>query len=265
MTVASGSIAYSLGEQPCSGVGVTWLPAELDNALEGPVASVIFDDRGKEDIRAILEPLAETEFMTERLEEVLGEPTEILGWLVGEAIAACYLSSHRGCTFPWFASRDQRKGGSSLPGADLVGFGEDQRGHCFAFGEVKTSAQKRCPPGVVHGKQGLRQQLVDLHDNKAIRDGLLRYLCHRVKGASWHDKLKIASKRYLDDSSDVQLFGFLVRDVPPNMDDLGSLVQRLAEGLPIGTHVEVIALYLPQGSIDGMGRAVRLHKDGART
>ena len=128
MTVAVGQAVYSLGAEPCLGSGVQWSEEELHDAIEGPVASVLFDDEGNANIEDILASLAETQFAQEGLRLVLEGPAEIEDWRVGEAIAETYLADHRSCYFPWPDGRDERKSGSSLPGADLVGFGMDTEG-----------------------------------------------------------------------------------------------------------------------------------------
>ncbi len=110
-----------------------------------------------------------TEFAQEHLAEALADPDDIENWRVGEAIAEAYLTEHRNCQFPWPDGRDERKNGSSLPGADLVGIQHDAKGDRFAFGEVKTSGQAKHPPGVMYGRTGLKQQLEDLFDKVEIR------------------------------------------------------------------------------------------------
>ena len=261
MSVAEGETVYSHGSPPCSGVGLAWSDEELDTALSGPVSEVLFDDEGKADIEEILLSLADTDFEQESVNRILEDPEDIEDWRVGEAIAETYLIDHRACYFPWPDGRDERKSGSSLPGADLVGFGTDSDGDCFAFGEVKTSSDTNYPPGSMYGRTGLKQQLEDLRDSEPIRDDLFIYLAHRVK-ASWKPRFEAASKRYLKNSSDVQLYGVLVRDVPPHADDLRVRVHDLAENCPEGTDIELLALYLPEGRIDGIGKSAVTKRKG---
>ena len=152
MTVGTGEVVYSMGAPPCSGVGLRWSDDELNTAMDGQVAAVLLDDEGKAIIEDILAGLAETDFSQDGLRRVLEDPDEIEDWRVGEAIAETYLTDHRSCSFPWPDGRDERKRGSSLPGADLVGFGidDDDDGDCFAFGEVKTSSERSCPTNRDH-------------------------------------------------------------------------------------------------------------------
>ena len=182
---------------------------------------------------------------------------------MGEAIAETWLTDHRDCRFPWPDGRDERKRGSSLPGADLVGLHADAQGDCLAFGEVKTSSEDRYPPGAMYGRTGLKQQLEDLRDSTSIRDDLFKYLGYRAKGAVWLQSFRRAGKRYLVNKSDVRLFGFLVRDVSPHKDDVRVRVESLGKGCPDGTRIELIALYLPVGRLEGIGNAAIAARAGA--
>ncbi len=262
MTVSAGEVAYRLGKAPCSGVGLQWSEDESSAALDGRVAAVLFDDEGRANIEDILAGLAETDFAQDRLRRVLKDPGEIEDWRVGEAIADAYLTDHRACSFPWPDGRDERKRGSSLPGADLVGFGNDDDGDCLAFGEVKTSSERRYPPGTMHGRTGLKRQLEDLRDNEAIRDDLVRYLGHRARLARWRARFERAAGRYLRNTSDVRLYGVLVRDVEPHQDDLRRRVGALGNGCPEGTCIELLALYLPPERLDGIGEEMISRRAG---
>lgn len=262
MTVAVGETHYSHGTAPCSGAGLGWTDEELDTALVERVSPLVFDDEGTADIEAMLAGLAETEFAQDGLREILSDPDEVEDWRVGEAIAEAYLTDHRDCHFPWPDARDERKSGSSLPGADLVGFHRDEDGDALAFGEVKTSTEERYPPGAMYGRTGLKQQLEDLRNQERIRDDLLKYLCYRAKDAPWRPRFEAASRRYLQNKSDVRLYGVLIRDVDPHVDDLRVRVLKLGKKCPEGTRIELIALYLPKGRIEGLGAAVIAQRKG---
>ena len=253
MTVGAGEIVYGMGSLPCSGVGLRWSDDELNAAMDGRVAAVLFDDEGKANIEDILAELAETEFEQAGLRRVLQDPDHLEDWRVGEAIAEAYLTDHRSCSFPWPDARDERKSRSSLPGADLVGFGIDDDGECFAFGEVKTSSERKHPPGAMYGRTGLKRQLEDLRDSEAIREDLVKYLGHRASSAPWRAQFERAASRYLRNTSDIRLYGCLVRDVEPHKDDLRVRVGVLATECPDGTHIELLALYMPSKRLDGIG------------
>lgn len=249
MTVAAGKPCYSLGVAPVIGSGILWSAEELHDAIIGDVSAAVFDDSGTANIAELLASVAETDFAQEQLASALSSSASLEDWRVGEAIAETYLTQHHACSFPWPDGRDERKGGSSLPGADLVGFHADNLGDRFAFGEIKTSGEKQYPPQIMYGRTGLKQQLEDLRDSKGIRDGLMKYLGHRAANAAWIDRYKAASKRYLGDSSDIQLYGMLVRDVDPHEDDLRARVEVLHKNCPGSTRIELFSLYLEPGSI----------------
>ena len=250
--IAVGVECYSHGASPSTGTGRSWNAKELGAAINGQVSALVFDDQGKADIEELLAGVAETSFEQEQLAQALADPDDVEDWRVGEAIAEAYLTEHRNCLFPWPDGRDERKSGSSLPGADLVGVQQDEHGDRFVFGEVKTSGEAKYPPGAVYGRTGLKQQLGDLRDKVDIRNDLFKYLGHRAKNATWRDRFKVASKRYLNNTSDVQLFGVLVRDVEPNVDDVRVRVEKLGNGCPAGTQIELLALYLPTGAIGNL-------------
>jgi hypothetical protein len=255
--IPAGTVTYTLGTGPVTGTGYSWTEAELDLALSGPVAEVVFDDAGTPDLSAFLSGLADTEFAQDNVRQALSRTKEPEDWRVGEALAESYLTHHRGCSFPWPDARDERKAGSSLPGADLVGFqkaGADVR---FAFGEVKTSSEAKYPPGAMHGRTGLKQQLEDLSDDRAIRDKLVIYLCYRaILGPPWLEEYKRAATRYFSNSADVRVFGVLVRDVAPHEDDCRVRVTKLATGCPTNMVIELFAIYLPAGAIASLSQKV---------
>ncbi len=253
MTVSAGEIVYRLGKAPSSGLGLRWSDGELNDAMDGRISEVLFDDEGKANVEGILANLVETDFALEGLRRVLKDPEMIEDWRVGEALAETYLTEHRSCSFPWPDGRDVRKSGSSLPGADLVGFGVDEDGDCLAFGEVKTSSEQVYPPSAMYGRTGLKQQLEDLRDEEAVRDDLVRYLGFRAGSAPWRTRFERAAIRYLRNSSDIQLYGCLIRDVEANRDDLRARVGKLAVACPEKTRIEVLALYLPPECLDGIG------------
>lgn len=170
-------------------------------------------------------------------------------WQVSPRLAESFLTQCRDCQFPWPDSRDERKRGSSLPGADLVGFHREREVDRFAFGEVKTSAGSTYPPGTVYGRHGLTQQLEDLRDCREIRDRLVRYLALRSGQASWRNRFRSAATVYFRNTCEVRIFGLLVRDVPPHQDDLRARVNRLALNCPATMSIELVAIYLPPGRI----------------
>lgn len=122
MTMALGTLKYSIGAAPVTGCGVSWTADELNAVLAGRVGEIIFDDAGKADLAVLLAGLPDTEFDQTTIRDVLAVTRAPEDWRVGEALAQSYLVRHRQCYFPWPDGRDERKSGSSLSGADLVGF-----------------------------------------------------------------------------------------------------------------------------------------------
>jgi hypothetical protein len=256
VSVGAGSVNYSIGKDPVVGCGLCWTEADLDSALRGPVAEIIFDYDGQAKVSSLLASAATTEFDSSHISRILQDPTVVENWRVGEAMAEAYVRQHRSCNFPWPDGRDERKKGSSLPGADLVGFQQNGQTVRFVLGEVKTSAEEKYPPQVMYGRHGLKQQLEDLRDNVSIRDGLVKYLAHRAVNADWQQRFIEASRRYITDNTDVQLFGLLIRDVVPNKDDLDARIEKLSKDCPLKMNIELIAIYLLAGSIAKLGTKV---------
>jgi hypothetical protein len=266
MTIAIGKTEYKLGKATVNAVGLSYTQEELDKALVDNVAGVVFDKTGIDEISVLFESVAETNFEHKELKRILETDNELEPWRVGEGLAECYLNHHRDCSFPWPDSRDERKSGSCLPGADLVGFrGKDETTR-FTFGEVKTSGEKKHPPTAMYGRTGLKRQLEDLRDKIDIRDDLVKYLGYRASRASWRANYIAASKRYLQDYTDVALFGCLIRDVGPNENDLSARVTTLSEGCPTQMSVELMAIYLPEDSIESLGKKmIEIRKGGKAT
>lgn len=261
--VPAGTIAYKLGSPPVFGTGLSWSEQETEAAITGPVAATVYDDAGTQSLASLLNGLPETGFTSANVKATLSQNEVVENWRVGEALAETYLVQHRDCHFPWPDGRDIRKRGSSLPGADLVGFQREGDHDRFAFGEVKTSSEKQYPPGACYGITGLKQQLEDLRDDLDIRDDLVRYLGHRAaNGSTWKDRFIMAAGRYFADKSDIRVFGLLVRDVPAHEDDMRARVSALAKGCPAQMGIELLAIYLPEKSIDKLSALAAQSRKG---
>lgn len=262
MTIANGTIRYQLGTTPVTGCGFSYSITELDNALSGSVAEVVFDNSGKVDIQSLLASVAETDFQKAEVERILSDVRTPEDWRVGEAFAESYLVYHKECYFPWPDGRDERKTGSSLPGADLVGFQTNDSEEYFAFGEVKTSSENKYPPGAMYGRTGLKQQLEDLKDDVKIRDDLVRYLGYRATTASWKSRYQNAARKYIQSKTNIKVFGFLIRDVPPHEDDLRVRVNKLSQNAHQDMSIELMAAYLPENSISKLSKRAMDSRNG---
>jgi len=246
-----------------TGCGFSYSTSELDSALSGPVAEVVFDDSGKIDVKSLLDGIAETDFEKSEVERILSDFRPPENWRVGEPLAETYLVEQKQCFFPWPDGRDERKTGSSLPGADLVGFQSKDGEDYFAFGEVKTSNEEIYPPGAMYGRTGLKKQVEDLKDNIKIKDDLVLYLGYRAKTATWERYYQNAAKNYLRSKTNVRVFGFLVRDVSPNEDDLRVRVEKLSLDQHSDMLIELLAVYLPHNSISTLSNKVMNSRNGS--
>lgn len=257
MTIPCGTEIYNLDYSHVKSRGVCYSPLELDDSLEGPVSTVLSDGEGTDQLEINLSSIADTDFEAENVKRIISSKKKPENWRVGEALAESYLVGHRSCFFPWPSSRDQKNANSSPTGADIVGFQEtgDQDSR-FAFGEVKTSGQDAYPPSVINGPNGLKQQLKNLCEDKNTKDDLVRYLGFHVNGSLWKQHFKDAFKRYIKNTEDVSLFGFMVRDVKPNAHDLHNITNELASIASPPISIELLALYLPIGSIENLSSKV---------
>lgn len=256
MTLPIGKEQYILSAQNCEGCGLLWTAQEFDSSVD-TIMKQLSDNLGTTEVSEMLASVVETEFEQETLRRVLDTSGHEENWRVGEAIAESYLIDHRSSTFPWSDIRDQRKRGSSLPGADLIGISVKDHQDCFAFGEVKTSSDQSYPPSVIYGEKGLSKQLQNLRDDETLRSKLVLYLAYRAKNASWLRRFKNAASRFLADTRDIKLFGFLVRDVRPDKRDLESSVDTLGENHSQTMLIELIALYLPFNTISELGSTIK--------
>jgi len=242
---------------PVTARGVSYTEAELNAALAGSVSRILRDHAGTADLQAILAGVVTTDFSDQSVKRVLSQRPTVENWRVGEGLAEAYLTDHKNCQFPWPSGRDLKNPGASPAGTDLAGFQETDsvsNSYRFAFGEVKTSAQESWPPNVMDGRHGLQKQLEALRDATDVKDALVKYLGHHAGGARWLARYQSAAARYLADSSDVSLFGVLIRDVKPKREDLKKRTELLAANCPSQTSIELRALYLPRSAIKTLAK-----------
>jgi hypothetical protein len=259
MVVPLGKQVYDVSSMPVVARGHEFTVAELDGSLAGEVGDILKDAAGQADLQDLWTSLNLTQFAEQNVRRALQASKPVQDWQVGEAIAEAWLVAHQGCSFPWPFGRDLRNPSASSAGADLVGFRRDPNvGSQFAFGEVKTSGELRFPPQVVNGRHGLAKQVEELRDLESKKLPLVKYLGYRCRGQAWESDYKEAATKYFGDSSDVVLFGVLVRDVAPNQDDLASRSKKLAKACPAKTEVSLFALYLDRGCIEGLPQRARL-------
>jgi hypothetical protein len=261
MPISAGTEHYKADVPPVEARGIGYSDRELDDALTAEVSDIIHDLSGREVLTEIIEGIEGTGFDDSQIKSFLNSSLSPEDWRVGEALAQAFLTVHRACSFPWPASRDLRNPVSSPAGTDLVGFAQDATGYIFAFGEVKTSTEQKWPPSLIYGRHGLKQQLEDLRDSIEHKDALVRYLGLHSLNASWMDQFKQAFKHYASSKTNVAIFGLLIRDVTPSIDDLSARTKSLANGCPQDSRIELIAIYLPLGAIPTLSK--RCKKGGA--
>jgi hypothetical protein len=265
MKIAAGNKAYSAGISPIKAEGLLYSQKDLDFALEQRLPPLLRDDAGKKQIEEFLGGLAKTSFATDQLQVALNSTYSVKDWQVGESLAEAYLIDHRDCEFPWPSSRDLRNPNASPAGADLVGFQKHGTTRRFAFGEVKTSEEEKWPPQVVTGRHGMAKQLELLRDSESTKHHLvILYLGQRAPNSSWEGRYRESVTRYFKDSSDISLFGFLIRDVTPKSADLQSRAKNLAKECPKEMSIELNAVYLPPKSIRSLAARARLKKGGIK-
>jgi len=258
MLISQGRSKYQLGNgNNVKGEGLSLNHDELDTALQGPIYKIITDYEGVRNLQQFLDSIPDTDFDNSEVKRVLTNRSSLEDWRVGEALAECYLAGIKDCVFPWPDGRDERISGSSLPGADLVGFCSHNSVMRFTFGEVKTSSHDQYPPSSMHGRSGLKQQIEKLKDNLSSRDDLVKYLMHRAIYAPWKNKFIEAYKNYNKDNESVKIFGILVRDVEPNKSDIQHRVNILESNCPPTMTIELLVIYLPPHSIKTLSSRIR--------
>lgn len=249
MSMAKGKNEYVVDNKKVVAFGVSHTTEEMEEALKNEVYNKLFD---VEEHSEITDMLSETGFDKALLMEKLFPITEKEEWEIGEAYAQAYAEENMNSLIPWGISRDIKKPGSSLPGADIIGLYKDEEDVCFLFGEVKTSSQVSYPnpPSVMYGEHGLKKQLEDLCSNIEITDSLVRYLAYRLKKSTMWEDFKKAWENYNTSSGQkVHIIGVLIRDVEPKEEDLKARANGLQSFAVEGRKIELVGIYLPVGSV----------------
>jgi len=218
------------------------------NFLTGPVRERVKDAEVQDEFRVELRGLATTGMATEFLERFLKAVPEERPWEVGEALAECLLEhdTQREVVWPWNSVRDRRTPRASLPGADLVGFCRQGNTVRLVFGEVKTSSDKRTPPGVMKGGSGMTWQLEANATRDDVRLSLLEWLRPRCTTDELVGLYHAAVGGFLQSQGKaILIIGALLRDTVPDQRDIAGRAATLAGKLDAPTEVDVVAWYLP--------------------
>lgn len=271
MAVALGTQVYDAGTPPVAARGYSYTQEELDGARSSEIPALLQDEQGLADLSEFCSDLVLTGFGADTLKDTLKplpDENHSKGWREGEALAEAWLTTHRGCEFPWPFKRDLRHPRASLPGAELVGVcSSAPTDHLLVFGQVKTSKEAKNPPQVVTNKaDGLVRQMTDLREKDDLKKSIILYLTYRAlsePAASWVMKFRSALTKYCDSGKlALVIFGVLLRDVAAKALDVSSAAEVLAVGCHALTRMELVALYLPEGSIaSGPQHARRKQKE----
>ncbi|CAM6403049.1 MULTISPECIES: hypothetical protein [Enterobacteriaceae] len=259
MPMPAPQLVYDTCTSPIVAHGLSYDDGQMREILAGPVKAILQDTAGNDELLELLGSVVSTEFEQEGLRELLTDKTIPNNWRVGEAIAEAFVTDKGSCVFPWPTGRDLKNPNASPAGCDLTGFqpvNDVDLPYRFAFGEVKTSEHNQSPPSVM---TSLGTQLHGLRDNRKVKDALCRYLGHHAARADWEPMFKSAAKRYLSsNTTDVAVYGILIRDIQPNPLDISARVNALAINCPVLTNIEMYALYLPLNAISTLSELAQI-------
>lgn len=255
MSIPPGKKEYEIENDKIVAFGVSHTEDEMLDALCSSVYERICDLNGCEEI---VGGLQDTGFDSAVIMQKLFPYVNRQAWEIGEAYAQSYAEENLSACIPWGISRDIKKPGSSLPGADIVGLYRDAESTYFLFGEVKTSSDRNVPPGVMYGETGLKKQLEDFCTDKNLVRQLVVYLAHRLKQDSnlWVG-YKEAAIRYFQSEDNIHVLGILVRDIPPDMADLAARASGMECYAVNGRVIELLGIYVPVGRIGDFSRMIR--------
>lgn len=247
MAIPKGKYEYKINSDKIVAFGCSHSKEEMELSLCTDVYDKLYDLKENMDLANSLQ---DTGFDRMLIMEKIFPQDEKESWEIGEAYAQSYAESNLSAIIPWGITRDLKKPGSSLPGADIVGLYQHESGTYFLFGEIKTSSDKNYPPGVMYGEHGLKHQLEDLCQRKEITNQLVNYLAHRLKNDVLWTKYANAFKTYMVSGEEaVHILGILIRDVVPSEDDLKTRTKAL-EKFAIGKRtIELVGIYVPEDEV----------------
>lgn len=231
ISIPKGEIYYQAIHNGININGILYSEQDLNDAVQS-VANVCFDLEGEKEFEDYVSSIDQTGFRK------LTIRPNVKDWQVGEGLATAYLSAHFACFFPWTSIRDLKNVKASVAGADLVGFYQEK----FVFGEVKTSKENNYPPQVTTKKgDGLNDQLSKLCMDVDTTKALVQYLFFHTEEKDRH-LFGQACRAYLKDKN-FYVFGFLIRDVHPNIKDWSHITQNFIPHKK--DKVFLLAIYLP--------------------
>lgn len=198
--------------------GYAWRDAETCRLyFEGRVAGRLKEGDGAEFLRSYIDRMPDTGFSLTHLRAEAARSVPPRDWEVGEAFVETVLEDHFDCLFPWPTSRDQREKQGHATGPDLPGYHlPAHKPIRFAFGEVKSSGQKKSPPAVISGVDGnagqetLTGQLRRLLTEPSRRQTLIAWLGFREMRETKGDSRFASAFKQYGDSGDCLIVGCLV-------------------------------------------------------
>lgn len=259
VSIPKGKYEYKINSNNIAAYGISHSKEEMELSLCTDVYDKLYDIKENKEL---VDNLQDTGFDKLLIMEKIFPQEKKESWEIGEAYAQAYAESNLSAIIPWGITRDIKKPGSSLPGADIVGLYTYNNEICFLFGEIKTSSDKNCPPGVMYGEHGLKHQLEDLCEKKEITNQLVQYLAHRLKGTKLWAQYADAVKRYISSGEKaVHILGVLVRDITPTNADLNTRTKALEKFVSGGRTIELVGIYVPQDEICKFPRIIQEERE----
>ncbi len=255
MAIPKGKNEYTINSNRIVAFGISHTDAEMEVSLCTDVYDKLYDVKESNELANSLQDTGFDKIVN--MQNIFPQE-ERECWEIGEAYAQAYAESNLSAFIPWGITRDIKRPGSSLPGADIVGLYQYNNSAYFLFGEIKTSSDKNCPPGVMYGEHGLKHQLEDLCQKKDITNQLVKYLAHRLKGHEAWPQYVEAFKQYLSSGEQaVHVLGVLVRDITPSDDDLKTRSKALEKFVVGGRTIELVGIYVPADEIKRFPQIIR--------
>lgn len=178
--------------------------------------------------------------------DILESHVSVASWRIGESLAECFLVDYHNISIPYNKMRDMSNPNASRAGVDVVGITSDK---LFVFGEVKTTHDRRSPPGVIYGKLGLIAQMVGISSSSQVRDDVIRWLGLKLLSPATERDLaawRAALQKYVDTGRNAfKMYGVLVRDIVPDIRDVKTVHDDVLQNLHRQAFLEVVALYVP--------------------
>lgn len=240
-------VTYRGEHNRCSWAGHRLSEADIDEIKED-VRERALDLAHSTALEDQMRDLAQTGAASQWIEAFLGDAQspDVLDWQVGEALAEAILRADFAVVFPWNTRRDERTPKASLPGADIVGISNARGVPALVFGEVKSSTDTACPPGVLVGKSGMVEQLERILADRSVQLTLIQWLSARVPDGPLGELFDEALGRFVNTAgAGVRMIGALMRDTEPSEADVSSRGRSLGDRAAEPGTVELLVFYLP--------------------